>query len=101
MWLYFIKEQLHNVLDAMEERKVVADEVVIQQGDDGDNFYIIERYLWALKIFESKSEKGENLNFGVTKFKWPYLRLHNTYALCFWYGDRYFRYLLLYQKQRA
>ena len=31
------------MLDAMEERNVVEDEVVIQQGDDGDNFYVIER----------------------------------------------------------
>lgn len=31
------------VLDAMFEKKVVAGEYVIQQGDDGDNFYIIDR----------------------------------------------------------
>ena len=36
------KEQLQNILDAMEERTVAPDDVVIQQGDDGDNFYIIE-----------------------------------------------------------
>ena len=30
------------VLDAMFERKVKAGEIVIQQGDDGDNFYVIE-----------------------------------------------------------
>ena len=41
----FIQEQLQNVLDAMEERKVNSDETVIQQGDDGDNFYIIERFV--------------------------------------------------------
>ena len=29
----------------MEERKVVPDEKVIQQGDDGDNFYVIERFV--------------------------------------------------------
>ena len=31
------------MLDAMEERNVDEGEVVIQQGDDGDNFYVIER----------------------------------------------------------
>lgn len=38
----FKQEQLQNILDAMEERTVAPDDVVIQQGDDGDNFYIIE-----------------------------------------------------------
>lgn len=36
------EDQLTNVLDAMEERQVTADEIVIQQGDDGDNFYVID-----------------------------------------------------------
>ncbi|NXX52359.1 KAP2 kinase, partial [Scopus umbretta] len=31
------------VLDAMFERKVKPQEHVIDQGDDGDNFYVIER----------------------------------------------------------
>lgn len=34
--------QMNQVLDAMFERKVEADEIVIRQGDDGDNFYVIE-----------------------------------------------------------
>lgn len=36
------EDQLTNVLDAMEERQVTAGEIVIQQGDDGDNFYVID-----------------------------------------------------------
>ncbi|XP_031630414.1 cAMP-dependent protein kinase type II regulatory subunit isoform X1 [Contarinia nasturtii] len=36
------KEQMNQVLDAMFERKVSAGEIVIRQGDDGDNFYVIE-----------------------------------------------------------
>ncbi|KAJ6642352.1 cAMP-dependent protein kinase type II regulatory subunit, partial [Pseudolycoriella hygida] len=36
------KEQMNQVLDAMFEKKVTVDEVVIHQGDDGDNFYVIE-----------------------------------------------------------
>lgn len=37
------KEQMNEVLDAMFERKVAKDELVIKQGDDGDNFYVIQR----------------------------------------------------------
>lgn len=36
------KEQMQNVLDAMFERTVVTGETVIKQGDDGDNFYVIQ-----------------------------------------------------------
>ena len=38
-----LQEQLSQVLDAMFERTVKVDEHVIDQGDDGDNFYVIER----------------------------------------------------------
>lgn len=34
--------QMNQVLDAMFERKVQVGEIVIRQGDDGDNFYVIE-----------------------------------------------------------
>jgi cAMP-dependent protein kinase regulator len=37
------KEQMQDVLDAMFEKTVKAGENVIKQGDDGDNFYVIER----------------------------------------------------------
>ncbi|XP_067003176.1 cAMP-dependent protein kinase type II regulatory subunit [Anabrus simplex] len=36
------KEQMQDVLDAMFEKKVEAGEYIIKQGDDGDNFYVIE-----------------------------------------------------------
>ncbi|KAG8232892.1 hypothetical protein J437_LFUL013430, partial [Ladona fulva] len=36
------EEQMQEVLDAMFERKVKPGEYVIKQGDDGDNFYVIE-----------------------------------------------------------
>ncbi|XP_035715821.1 cAMP-dependent protein kinase type II regulatory subunit isoform X2 [Folsomia candida] len=35
-------EQMQQVLDAMFERRVQAGDFVIKQGDDGDNFYVIE-----------------------------------------------------------
>lgn len=31
------------MLDAMFERKVQNEEHVIDQGDDGDNFYVVDR----------------------------------------------------------
>lgn len=37
------QEQLTRVLDAMFERKVTPDDHVIDQGDDGDNFYVVDR----------------------------------------------------------
>jgi len=37
-------QQLGEVLDAMFERKVVAGDFIIKQGDDGDNFYVVDRY---------------------------------------------------------
>lgn len=33
---------MNQVLDAMFERRVEPDEFIIKQGDDGDNFYVIE-----------------------------------------------------------
>lgn len=41
--VFTLQEQLSQVLDAMFERAVKVDEHVIDQGDDGDNFYVIER----------------------------------------------------------
>lgn len=38
-----LQEQLKEVLDAMFEKKVVANETVIEQGQDGDNFYVIDQ----------------------------------------------------------
>jgi len=34
--------QMNQVLDAMFERKVQPGDFIIRQGDDGDNFYVIE-----------------------------------------------------------
>ncbi|XP_011630408.1 cAMP-dependent protein kinase type II regulatory subunit [Pogonomyrmex barbatus] len=37
------KQQMADVLDAMFEKLVQPEEFIIRQGDDGDNFYVIER----------------------------------------------------------
>lgn len=39
------KEQMQEVLDAMFERQVEPEEFIIHQGEDGDNFYVIERFV--------------------------------------------------------
>ena len=36
---------MNEVLDAMFEKKVQAEDYIIKQGDDGDNFYVIESYV--------------------------------------------------------
>lgn len=36
-------EQLGDVINAMFERNVSEGENIIKQGDDGDNFYVIEQ----------------------------------------------------------
>lgn len=39
-----IQDQVQDVLDAMFEKTVDSGDYVIRQGDDGDNFYVIDRY---------------------------------------------------------
>lgn len=39
----YLQDQMTDVLDAMFEKIVKSGEIVIRQGDDGDNFYVIER----------------------------------------------------------
>ena len=43
-------EQLNEVLDAMFEYKVKAGDYIIRQGDDGDNFYVVERGLYNIYV---------------------------------------------------
>lgn len=57
------EEQLNSILDAMEERKVKPDEMVIQQGDDGDNFYVIESGTYDIIINDGKVGSYESTGF--------------------------------------
>jgi len=50
------KKQIDRVLDAMFGRGVQANDVIIEQGDDGDNFYIIESGVYD--IFVNKEKVG-------------------------------------------
>ena len=38
----------------MFERKVQPGDHVIDQGDDGDNFYVIDRYVWHFGDYDVK-----------------------------------------------
>ncbi|XP_032892909.1 cAMP-dependent protein kinase type II-alpha regulatory subunit-like isoform X2 [Amblyraja radiata] len=44
------QEQIYEILDAMFERKVEPSEHVIDQNDDGDNFYVIERGTYDIYV---------------------------------------------------
>ncbi|KAJ7353845.1 cAMP-dependent protein kinase type II-beta regulatory subunit [Desmophyllum pertusum] len=59
-------EQLNEVLDAMFEKKVQPGDHVIDQGDDGDNFYVIDKGVFDIyvkidgqdKLVGAYNEKG-------------------------------------------
>uniref|UniRef100_A0A1A9VPC1 cAMP-dependent protein kinase type II regulatory subunit n=1 Tax=Glossina austeni TaxID=7395 RepID=A0A1A9VPC1_GLOAU len=44
------QEQMSQVLDAMFERRVTPGELIIRQGDDGDNFYVIESGVYQVIV---------------------------------------------------
>ncbi|KAB7496089.1 cAMP-dependent protein kinase type II regulatory subunit [Armadillidium nasatum] len=46
----YLPDQIGEVLDAMFERKVTENEYVIKQGDDGDNFYVIESGIYNIFV---------------------------------------------------
>lgn len=48
--------QMQEVIDAMFERKVKSGETVIQQGDDGDNFYVIQNGTYNIFVAKDNEE---------------------------------------------
>ncbi|XP_066524245.1 cAMP-dependent protein kinase type II-alpha regulatory subunit-like [Hoplias malabaricus] len=54
-------EQMSQVLDAMFERRVEVGEHVIDQDDDGDNFYVIDRGTFSVYV----SAEGEERLVGI------------------------------------
>ncbi|BFZ00992.1 hypothetical protein BsWGS_04031 [Bradybaena similaris] len=50
-------EQTTQVIDAMFEKKVVPGETVIRQGDDGDNFYVIDTGVYDVLVDVKGEEK--------------------------------------------
>lgn len=60
-------QDMTNILDAMFEVKVSAGDVVIRQGDDGDNFYVVERGKFQIYVTQddgSRQVRGEYENNG-------------------------------------
>lgn len=50
-------EQTSEVIDAMFEKKIECGETVIQQGDDGDNFYVIDSGVYDVLVDVKGEEK--------------------------------------------
>lgn len=60
-------QDMTQILDAMFEVKVSAGDVVIRQGDDGDNFYVVERGKFQIYVTQddgSRQIRGEYENNG-------------------------------------
>lgn len=51
-------QQMQEVLDAMFERKVKPGDIVIKQGDDGDNFYVIDNGVYHIYV-DTDQEKNK------------------------------------------
>ena len=49
-------DQMQQVVDAMFERKSTNGDRIIQQGDDGDNFYVIETGIYDVKVTRDDEE---------------------------------------------
>lgn len=55
-------EQMNEVLDAMFERIVKKDELVIRQGDDGDNFYVIQNGTYHVLVSTDNSPEPKHIH---------------------------------------
>ncbi|KAI3378541.1 hypothetical protein SNEBB_004434 [Seison nebaliae] len=53
-------EQLQDVIDAMKEKDVKAGEKIIEQGQDGDFFYVIEKGDYEVYVSHDEVEKKVN-----------------------------------------
>lgn len=59
------QKQIERVIDAMFGRQVSDGDVIIEQGDDGDNFYIIESGTYDIVVNKQKVGQYENMgSFG-------------------------------------
>ncbi|XP_026471707.1 cAMP-dependent protein kinase type II regulatory subunit-like [Ctenocephalides felis] len=90
------EQQQLEVLDAMFEKKVYAGEVVIRQGDDGDNFYVIEKGIFRASVLVDDVDtpvytyEGEG-SFGELALLYNVPRAATVTALsdgCLWAMDR-------------
>ena len=56
-------EQLKTILNAMFEKRVKAGQIVIKQGEGGDNFYVIEKGHFDVIQFDSNGSKTKMASF--------------------------------------
>ncbi|XP_011688147.1 PREDICTED: cAMP-dependent protein kinase type II regulatory subunit isoform X1 [Wasmannia auropunctata] len=56
------EEQMADVLDAMFEKTVQPGEFIIRQGDDGDNFYVIERGKFEVYVKDPVTAKDNHIH---------------------------------------
>lgn len=86
------QEQRHRIIDAMFERSVPQDTLVIKQGDPGDNFYVIESGSFAVIIDgEERDRLGPGQTFGELALMYNCPRAATIKALtegCLWAVDR-------------
>lgn len=57
-------EQMNEILDAMFEKRVKANDFIIKQGDDGDNFYVIESGVYNAYVGEDNKHVHTYENCG-------------------------------------
>ncbi|KAF8564098.1 hypothetical protein P879_04461 [Paragonimus westermani] len=53
------EEQTSLVIDAMQEKPVKSGEIIIKQGDDGDNFYVVESGTYDVYVRASTDDHEE------------------------------------------
>lgn len=86
MSLLLIQEQFSEVLDAMFEVLVQPQEHVIDQGDDGDNFYVIERCVFFIKMLSKNLIESIEWILTMPNFASPFyqvtLLLNALLCLC-------------------
>lgn len=87
LFAYLSEELRKRVFDVMERKTVQADEVVIRQGDMGDNFYIVDSGEYAVLVDEEDGSPQEHVH--------TYTVTPNAPRPCF--GEL----ALLYRKPRA
>jgi CRP-like cAMP-binding protein len=58
-------QQRQRIIDAMFERRIIAGEVVIRQGDEGDNFYVVDSGKFAVHV-DGKPEPVVEIGPGGT-----------------------------------
>lgn len=54
------KKQINDLLDAMFARNVEIGDIIIEQGDDGDNFYVIEFGVYDIYVNKEKVGSYDN-----------------------------------------